>query len=129
MRRVLDHGAAGFIPKNASTGEIGEAMRSVLACGSWLPPALAAAVAALPGNRADADLAARLARLTEQQSRVLALLAEGVLNKQIADRLAIQERTVKAHVTAIFEKLRVRNRTQAGMLLRSLELGEPARMS
>ena len=128
VRRVLDHGAAGFIPKSASTGEIGEAIRSVLACGSWLPPALAAAVAALPANPADADLAARLARLTEQQSRVLALLAEGLLNKQIADRLAIQERTVKAHVTAIFEKLRVRNRTQAGMLLRSLELGEPARV-
>jgi DNA-binding NarL/FixJ family response regulator len=57
------------------------------------------------------------------------LLAEGLLNKQIADRLAIQERTVKAHVTAIFEKLKVRNRTQAGMLLRSLDLGEPGRMS
>ena len=58
---------------------------------------------------------------------MLALLAQGLLNKQIADRLGIQERTVKAHATAIFEKLRVRNRTQAGMLLKSLELGEPGR--
>ena len=65
VRRVLDHGAAGFIPKSASTSEIGDAIRSVLACGSWLPPALAEAVAALPANPADADLAARLARLTE----------------------------------------------------------------
>ncbi|WP_447734164.1 response regulator transcription factor [Rhodanobacter soli] len=127
VRRVLDHGAAGFIPKSASPAEIGAAIRSVLDCGSWLPPGLADAVAALPANPADTDLAGRLARLTEQQSRVLALLAEGLLNKQIADRLGIQERTVKAHATAIFEKLRVRNRTQAGMLLKSLELGEPGR--
>jgi DNA-binding NarL/FixJ family response regulator len=127
VRRVLDHGAAGFIPKSASPTEIGEAIRSVLDCGNWLPRSLADAVAALPANPADTDLAGRLARLTEQQSRVLTLLAEGLLNKQIADRLTIQERTVKAHITAIFEKLRVRNRTQAGMLLRSLDLGEPAR--
>lgn len=128
VRRVLDHGAAGFIPKSASTAQIGEAIRSVLDCGVWLPPDLAAAVAALPVDPVDTDLAGRLARLTEQQSRVLAFLAEGLLNKQIADRLSIQERTVKAHVTAIFEKLGVRNRTQAGVLLRSLDLGEPARV-
>lgn len=129
IRRVLDHGAAGFIPKSASPAEIGQAIRQVLDCGSWLPPDLAAAVAALPADPADADLASRLARLTEQQSRVLGLLAEGLLNKQIADRLTIQERTVKAHVTAIFEKLGVRNRTQASMVLKSLELGEPSRLS
>jgi DNA-binding NarL/FixJ family response regulator len=128
VRRVLDHGAAGFIPKSSSPAEIGEAIRCVLDCGTWLPPHLTDAVAALPVNPGDTDLSSRLARLTEQQSRVLALLAEGLLNKQIADRLAIQERTVKAHVTAIFEKLKVRNRTQAGMLLRSLDLGEPARV-
>lgn len=101
---------------------------SVLDCGTWLPRHLADVVAALPVNPDDTDLASRLARLTEQQSRGLALLAGDLLNKQIADRLAIHERAVKAHVTAIFEKLKVRNRTQAGMLLRSLDLGEPARM-
>ncbi len=128
VRRVLDHGAAGFIPKSANPAEIGAAIRHVLDCGTWLPPYLADAVAALPTNPADTDLASRLARLTEQQSRVLALLAEGLLNKQIADRLDIQERTVKAHVTAIFEKLQVRNRTQASLLLKSLDLGEPGRL-
>ncbi|MGN6227053.1 MAG: response regulator [Dyella sp.] len=128
IRRVLDHGAAGFIPKSASPAEIGEAIRAVLDCRRWLPPAVDAAVAALPADPADTDLAGRLARLTEQQYRVLALLADGLLNKQIADRLAIQERTVKAHVTAIFEKLGVRNRTQASGVLKALELGEPARV-
>ncbi|SFS04123.1 DNA-binding response regulator, NarL/FixJ family, contains REC and HTH domains [Dyella sp. OK004] len=126
VRRVLDHGAAGFIAKSASPAEIGEAVRTVLDCGTWLPPALAQAVAALPADPTDTDLASRLARLTEQQYRVLSLLGEGLLNKQIADRLTIQERTVKAHVTAIFEKLGVRNRTQASLLLRSLALIEPA---
>jgi DNA-binding NarL/FixJ family response regulator len=131
VRRVLDHGAAGFIPKSAHPAEISQAIRSVLDCGNWLPPALARSVAALPSNPADADLAARLARLTEQQYRVLALLAEGLLNKQIADRLGIQERTVKAHATAIFEKLGVRNRTQAGVLLHTLDIGAsaPARLN
>ena len=128
VRRALDHGAAGFIPKSASPAEIGEAIRCVLDCGTWIPPALAGSVAALPADPADGDLAARLASLTEQQYRVLVLLANGLLNKQIADRLAIQERTVKAHVTAIFEKLGVRNRTQASGVLKALELGEPARV-
>lgn len=128
VRRALDHGAAGFIPKSANPAEIAQAIRSVLDCGRWLPSTLAQAVAALPADPADVDLASRLARLTEQQYRVLSLLSEGLLNKQIADRLTIQERTVKAHVTAIFEKLGVRNRTQAGVLLRSLDIGESARI-
>ena len=124
VRRVLDHGAAGFISKSASPGEIATAIRTVLDCGEWVPPHLGESVAALPSDPGDSDLAARLSRLTAQQYRVLGLLAEGLLNKQIADRLAIQERTVKAHVTAIFEKLGVRNRTQAGVLLRGLDLAE-----
>jgi DNA-binding NarL/FixJ family response regulator len=128
VRRVLDHGAAGFIPKSASPEQIAQAVRTVLDCGRWLPADLALSVAALPTDPADSALAARLARLTEQQYRVLGMLSEGLLNKQIADRLDIQERTVKAHVTAIFEKLEVRNRTQASVLLRTLDLGEPARI-
>lgn len=75
----------------------------------------------------DSRLAARLASLSPQQFRVLVLVAEGLLNKQIADRLDIQERTVKAHLTAIFERLGVRNRTQAGVVLRELELSDPSR--
>ena len=54
------------------------------------------------------------------------MVAEGLL-KQIADRLDVQERTVKAHLSAIFERLNVRNRTQAGVILRELELTDPAR--
>jgi DNA-binding NarL/FixJ family response regulator len=72
-------------------------------------------------------LAARQAALTPQQFRVLERVAQGRLNKQIADELGVQERTIMAHLSVTFEKLGVRNRTQAGVLLRSLELNDPAR--
>jgi DNA-binding NarL/FixJ family response regulator len=129
IRRALDHGAAGFIPKSAAADEIAAAVRSVLACERWIPPRCSTAVAATRSDPDDTDLAARLATLTGQQFRVLELVARGLLNKQIADALGIQERTVKAHLSAIFDKLAVRNRTQAGVLLRRLDLGLPWRGS
>lgn len=127
VRRALDHGAAGYIPKSAGLEELREAIRSVLGCEQWLPPALRPAVAHARSTPGDTDLAARLASLTPQQFRVLVLVAEGLLNKQIADRLDVQERTVKAHLSAIFEKLGARNRTQASVILRELEITDPAR--
>ena len=126
VRRALDHGVAGYIPKSAGLGELRDAIRTVLACEQWLPPALRAAVARAQSAPEDMDLAARLASLTPQQFRVLSLVAEGLLNKQIADRLDVQERTIKAHMSAIFEKLGARNRTHAGVILRGLDITDPA---
>lgn len=124
MARALDFGAQAFIPKSASPTEIRAALNAVFACETWLPErALARAATASPLDR---DLARRLGSLTPQQYRVLELVAQGKLNKQIADVLGIQERTVKAHLQAIFEKLGARNRTQAGVCLRQLELTDPA---
>ena len=127
VRRALDHGAAGYLPKSSGLDELRDAIRTVLACQTWLPSALRATVARAQSSPADAALASRLASLSPQQFRVLTLVAEGLLNKQIADRLDVQERTVKAHLSAIFERLEVRNRTQAGVILRELELTDPAR--
>ena len=127
VRRALDHGAAGYLPKSSGLDELRDAIRSVLACEQWLPSSLRASVARSQSSQHDAELAARLASLSPQQFRVLTLVAEGLLNKQIADRLDVQERTVKAHLTAIFERMGVRNRTQAGVVLRELELSDPAR--
>jgi DNA-binding NarL/FixJ family response regulator len=127
VRRALDHGAAGYLPKSSGLDELREAIRSVLACEQWLPASLRASVARSQSSQHDRELAARLASLSPQQFRVLTLVAEGLLNKQIADRLEVQERTVKAHLTAIFERMDVRNRTQAGVILRELELSDPAR--
>lgn len=128
IRRALDFGAAGFIAKRSDMAELRRALAAVLACEEYVPPDLREAVDGALAPSGDEGLASRLASLTPQQFRVLALVAEGRLNKQIADVLGIQERTVKAHVSAIFEKLEVRNRTQAGVLLRSLELSDPSRL-
>lgn len=127
IRRALAYGASAFIPKRSDVAQLREALRAVLACEDYLPPDLRDSVRAAAPDAEDASTAARLASLTPQQFKVLVRVAEGELNKQIADALGISERTVKAHLSALFEKLGVRNRTQAGVLLRSLELTDPAR--
>jgi DNA-binding NarL/FixJ family response regulator len=127
IRRALAYGAAGFIPKSAGLDELKDALRTVLDCGEWIPPSVRHAVTAQPASADDRANAARLASLTPQQFRVLTLAAEGRLNKQIADVLQIQERTIKAHLSLVFQKLGVRNRTQASVMLRSLEVGDPSR--
>lgn len=126
IRRALDHGAAGFLPKSAGIDELKLALDQVLDCREYVPENLRDAVYAADPVSADQQLAERLASLTPQQLRVLTLVAQGRLNKQIADDLGITERTMKAHVSALFEKLGVRNRTQAGVLLQSLTLADPA---
>lgn len=125
VRRALACGAMGFIPKSIAPDQLADALSTVLDCHEWLPSTLREAIAGLPASDED-TFARQLATLTPQQHRVLVQVAEGRLNKQIADSLGIQERTVKAHLTAIFERLGVRNRTQAGVLLRSLDLLDPA---
>lgn len=125
MARAIEFGAQAFIPKSASPEDIRAALNAVFACQTWLPAP--ARERAPPPSVQDRDLSRRLGTLTPQQFRVLELVAQGKLNKQIADVLGIQERTVKAHLQAIFEKLGARNRTQAGVFLRQLELSDPAR--
>jgi len=126
IRRALDHGAAGFIPKSSSLDELTEALNAIIDCREWIPPHLEKAVHATESDDQDRTLADRIAQLTPQQFRVLKLVSEGRLNKQIADALDIQERTVKAHMSEIFNKLEVRNRTQAGVAYRQLDLVDPA---
>lgn len=127
VRRAMTYGAAGFIPKRSDLGELQAALRAVLACETWLPGGSQQVAARNANADDDKRLASRLSTLTPQQFRVLAYIGEGRLNKQIADELGISERTVKAHVSVIFEKLGVRNRTQAGVLLRHLDLVDPTR--
>ena len=128
IRRALAYGASAFIPKRSDVARLRDALRAVLEGEDYLPPELRDAVRASTPTQEDAHNAARLASLTPQQFKVLVRVAEGRLNKQIADDLGISERTVKAHLSALFDKLGVRNRTQAGVLLRSLELTDPARV-
>jgi len=119
MRRALDHGAIGFIPKSADAKSLGEAISTVLEGGRWAPPAALNAPATAPDEH---DAAHRLRDLTPQQFRVLQMLGSGLLNKQIAFDLGVSEATIKAHVTAILRKLGANNRTQAVLIAGRLAL-------
>ena len=114
MRRALDHGATGFIPKSADAAQIGEAIRQVLDGERWVPPEAAQGAQAM--DDAERDIARRVSELTPQQFRVLQMLTTGLLNKQIAYELGISEATIKAHMTAILRKLGASNRTQAVLI-------------
>jgi len=126
IRRALDLGAAGYLPKSAGAADLRDALRQVLDGEPWLPPSLRDVVARAQPSARDALLAERVGSLSAHQYKVLGLVAEGLLNKQIADRLGIQLRTVKAHMTRIMERLGVRNRTQAIRVLHELGLADPS---
>ncbi|MBD9655393.1 response regulator transcription factor [Pseudomonas sp. PDM12] len=116
--RAREFGASGFIPKSSSLEVLQQAVRQVLEGEVWWPPQSEEAVSLSSEAKA---ASAGLASLTPQQFRVLTMVCEGLLNKQIAYELSVSEATVKAHVTAIFRKLGVRTRTQAALLLQQLE--------
>jgi DNA-binding NarL/FixJ family response regulator len=118
-RRAKDFGASGFIPKSATLEDIQRAVQAVLEGGVCWPEGL--------DNPTDMsaeqqDISTRVASLTPQQFRVLTMVCDGLLNKQIAYELDVSEATIKAHVTAIFRKLNVRTRTQAALVLQQMEL-------
>ncbi|MBM3545567.1 MAG: response regulator transcription factor [Alphaproteobacteria bacterium] len=121
MRRAMDLGASAFIPKSASLDSIARVVKAVLDGEVLMPPEAEAA----ESDEEAIDFARRAAQLTPQQWRVLALMAQGRLNKQIAYELSVGEPTVKAHVTTILRKLGVRSRTQAVILARHLALEPP----
>ncbi|UAB77726.1 response regulator transcription factor [Erythrobacter sp. SCSIO 43205] len=109
-------GAAAFIPKSSGLDVMRDALSAVREGDGWFPDT---------GAEEDADLA-HMASLTPAQRRILSSMREGLLNKQIAYELDISEATVKAHITAIFRKLGVNNRTQAVLLAGKLDVDQPA---
>ena len=117
IRRAMQYGASGFVPKSAPVDRLGAAIRAVIEGQIWQPDTDEADTAE------DVDVADRIAGLTPQQLRVLAGIAEGKLNKQIAYDLSIAETTVKAHVTAIMRKLGVHSRTQAVLIAQEASFG------
>lgn len=121
IHKALEYGADGFIPKSAAIDVIVQAIEKICAGERWLPSHVMPQSQPVL-NEQDRDLAKSIASLTPQQFRVLGMLAEGQLNKQIAFDLNVSEATVKAHMTAIFRKLGVRNRTQAVIRLQELEI-------
>jgi DNA-binding NarL/FixJ family response regulator len=121
IRRCMDFGASGFMPKTLGIDDMREAIKKVLGGGVWTPPDVDLTAGA---DAESAALMARLASLTPQQVRVLMMLSEGMLNKQIAYELSVSEATVKAHVSAILQKLGVDSRTQAVIAAAKIEVGQ-----
>jgi DNA-binding NarL/FixJ family response regulator len=123
IRRALEHGAAGFIPKSASIDTITQAIGAILMGEVWAPSKTSND---LPGNNvSELEMAERMAQLTPQQFKVLMMMSQGLLNKQIAYELEVSEATIKAHVTAIMNKLGVSNRTQAVLAANKLSVVNP----
>lgn len=110
IRRSMDFGASGFIPKRLGVDALRTAILKVIEGDIWIPPDVDLSAAADPEMTRLRD---RLVTLTPQQVRVLMMLSEGLLNKQIAYELGVSEATIKAHVSAILQKLGVESRTQA----------------
>jgi len=122
VRRALGAGALGYIPKSASPQTLLSALKLVLSGNIYVPPLL---VQAPPPSNSSAGIpGASLAtgQLTDRQIDVLKHLCTGLSNKEISSRLGIAEKTVKAHVAAIFKTLNVVNRTQAANAVREANL-------
>ena len=117
--RAIDLGASGYIPKSTPLPQIADAVNKVLDGEQWLPGNINDAISQLE-NKQDKAFADKLAQLTPHQFKVLKMMADGLLNKQIAYELDISESTVKQHVSAVLRKLEVINRTKAGVLFKQM---------
>ncbi|MGD8347100.1 MAG: response regulator transcription factor [Lysobacterales bacterium] len=123
IRRALEHGAAGFIPKSSGIETITQAIAAILMGEIWVPAQMAAGRSVQDAS--ELELAERMSQLTPQQFKVLMMMSQGLLNKQIAFELGVSEATIKAHVTAIMNKLGVSNRTQAVVAAGKLAVNNP----
>ncbi|RFC63254.1 DNA-binding response regulator [Mesorhizobium denitrificans] len=123
ISEALSYGAAGFIPKSVRKTDLANAIRSVMQGEIHVPENYRPQPA--DAERDDrAKMVQRLATLTPQQLRVLQMLRQGLLNKQIAYELQVGETTVKAHVSEILRKLNVYSRTQAVIEVSKLDNAE-----
>ncbi|MBU3005234.1 response regulator transcription factor [Paraglaciecola arctica] len=121
VSKVINLGAKGFIPKATTTQTIANALIQIMDGKSWLPEGIEICI---EKDTPVLDIAKLVGELTPKQFQVLKLLQDGLLNKQIAYDLSITEATVKAHISAVFRKLKVNTRTQAVLLLKHLDVPE-----
>tara|TARA_B100000780_G_scaffold125100_1_gene87753 strand:- start:92 stop:739 length:648 start_codon:yes stop_codon:yes gene_type:complete len=121
IHKAVALGASGFLPKSASNEDIAVAIDAVIQGQVWIPDDLPAPAIEPVGEKT----AERIGLLTPQQLRVLTMIGEGLYNKQIASELLVTDATVRAHVTEIFRKLGVTNRTQAVIFFNRLKVEDP----
>lgn len=118
IEKAIDYGANGFVSKTATSHEIIQSVRIVLDGGSVRPTKKqAGTVRALVAAGKDVSELAKGYKLTQAQTRVLELLAQGLNNQDIAEQLKLQNGTVRVHVSAVFKAMGVSNRSQALLAL------------
>jgi len=121
VTKALNAGVQGYILKGVGSRALADILHNVAAGESYLTPTLSARLLSDLQSPHPADgVADRLRHLTERQTEILRLVAEGLSNKEVALRLELQEKTVKHHMTGVLSKLHVRNRTEAALMMREL---------
>lgn len=119
VTKALNVGVHGYVLKGVGSRALADILRNVVAGESYLSPMLSARLLSDLQSQQPADgMADRLRQLTERQSEILRLVAEGLSNKEVALRLDLQEKTVKHHMTGVLSKLNARNRTEAALMMR-----------
>jgi DNA-binding NarL/FixJ family response regulator len=119
IRRALQSGAKGYVPKGVGSRDLADVLRSIAGGESYVSPSLSAKILADTGTASnESSQAEQLEELTSREREVLDLVAIGLSNKQIARQLDLHEKTVKHHMTRIFAKLQVSNRTTAAIIWR-----------
>jgi DNA-binding NarL/FixJ family response regulator len=113
---ALKTGVRGYILKGVGSSSLAEILNSVAAGERYVSPTLSAQLLT-DLIRPDRQQADALAGLSDREVGILSLVAEGMSNKEVAKRLSLQEKTVKHHMTRVFAKLNVRNRTEAALLM------------
>lgn len=130
--RALQGGARGYVLKGVSASTLIEAITGVIAGESYVSPTLAGKILReMRGPRVDKPHApagsdSPFAHLTQREEQILKLVADGCTNKEVGNRLDLQEKTVKHHMTRILQKLNARNRTEAARLFQTAALGQAA---
>jgi DNA-binding NarL/FixJ family response regulator len=119
IKKAIDFGSSGYIPKSTPLPTITQAVEQILEGHIWVPEDMQNDVSEL-NNQDYINFATRLENLTPHQLKVLELMADGLLNKQIAYELQVSESTIKQHVSAVLNKLGFNNRTQAGVMFKSV---------
>lgn len=122
IQSVIAAGASGFIPKDAGRETFREAITAIWDGKTFLPPCYRASAQTRSVDPSVEAISRKIADLSQQQNRILALICKGKPNKLIAFELQLAEATVKAHITALLRRLEVQNRTQAAMMIREISI-------
>jgi len=112
LNRALDGGALGFIPKDTTSEVMLNALRLIMSGEIYIPASM---------NRRSNNIQSSPESLTPRQQEVVEMMMKGLSNKKIASEMGIVEATIKMHITAIFKRLGVSNRTEAALAAQKLE--------